>query len=66
LEQTELDGSTVSGCDQVWWRNCGWTEARRAASGDNYFVNWADVPSVIRLQDGSLAAHWLQKSAAST
>jgi hypothetical protein len=44
----------------------GWTDARRAASGDNYFVNWADVPSVIRLQDGSLAAHWLQKSADST
>ena len=41
----------------------GWTDARSVASGDNYFVNWADVPSVIRLQDGSLAAHWLQKSA---
>jgi hypothetical protein len=44
----------------------GWTDARSVASGDNYFVNWADVPSVIRLQDGSLAAHWLQKSADST
>lgn len=44
----------------------GWSDAQSVATGDNYFVNWADVPSVIRLQDGSLAAHWLQKSAAST
>jgi hypothetical protein len=36
------------------------------ASGDDWFVNWADVPSVIRLGDGSLAAHWLQKSAPDT
>jgi len=44
----------------------GWTEARTAASGTNWFVNWADVPSVVRLQNGDLAAHWLQKSADST
>jgi hypothetical protein len=29
---------------------------------DDLFVNWADSPSVIRLADGSLAAHWLQRS----
>ena len=44
----------------------GWTQARTAASGTNWFVNWADVPSVVRLQGESLAAHWLQKSASST
>jgi hypothetical protein len=44
----------------------GWSDARTVASGTNWFVNWADVPSVIPLQHGSLAAHWLQKSAAST
>lgn len=32
------------------------------ASGDNWFVNWADVTSVMRLDDGTLTAHWLQKS----
>jgi hypothetical protein len=42
----------------------GWTAPRVVASGDDWFVNWADVPSVVRLADGSLAAHWLQKSAA--
>jgi hypothetical protein len=44
----------------------GWTTPRQVASGSNWFVNWADVPSVIRLDDGSIYGHWLQKSASST
>ena len=44
----------------------GWTPARVVASGDNWFVNWADVPSVMRLDDGTLVGHWLQKSGADT
>ena len=44
----------------------GWTGAQTVASGSDWFVNWADVPSVIPLQHESMAAHWLQKSAAST
>ena len=44
----------------------GWSEPRTAASGDNWFVNWADVPSVLRLEDGTLVAQWLQKSGAGT
>jgi hypothetical protein len=44
----------------------GWSEPRTVAEGDNWFVNWADFPSVIKLSDGSLAAHWLVKSGAST
>jgi hypothetical protein len=44
----------------------GWTAPRVVASGDDWFVNWADVPSVVRLDDGTLAAHWLQKSGADT
>jgi len=43
----------------------GWTEARTVATGTDWFVNWADVPSVIPLQHESMAAHWLQNSAAS-
>lgn len=44
----------------------GWSEARTVAAGENWFVNWADFPSVIALQDGSLAAHWLVKSGSGT
>lgn len=44
----------------------GWTAPRTVASGTDWFVNWADVPSVVRLADGSLAAHWLQRSGPGT
>ena len=44
----------------------GWTPARVAATGTDWFVNWADVPSVLRLDDGTLVAHWLQKSGTGT
>ncbi len=40
----------------------GWTESRAVASGEDWSVNAIDVPSVLRLADGTLAAHWLQKS----
>ncbi|NUR55874.1 MAG: exo-alpha-sialidase, partial [Acidobacteria bacterium] len=39
---------------------------RTVASGTNWFVNWADVPSVVRLADGTLVGHWLQKSGPDT
>lgn len=44
----------------------GWSETQTVAQGDNWFVNWADFPSVIALKDGSLAAHWLVKSGPGT
>ena len=44
----------------------GWSAARAVASGTDWFVNWADVPSVVRLAEGTLAAHWLQKSGPDT
>ncbi|HWI16765.1 MAG TPA: sialidase family protein [Vicinamibacterales bacterium] len=43
-----------------------WTTPRTVASGRDWFVNWADVPSVIRLADGSLYGQWLQKSGPDT
>jgi hypothetical protein len=38
----------------------GWSPVRTVASGTDWFVNWADVPSVVRLENGTLAANWLQ------
>jgi hypothetical protein len=40
----------------------GWSEPVTIAMGDNFFVNWADFPSVVALPDGRLAAHWLVRS----
>ena len=44
----------------------GWGEAQSIASGDDWFVNWADTPHIAQTADGALWAHWLQKSAAAT
>ena len=57
------DRATLKFADRT---GSGWSGPRTVATGTDWFVNWADVPSVVRLADGSLAAHWLQKSAAST
>jgi hypothetical protein len=44
----------------------GWSAPRVIAEGSNWFVNWADFPSMVVLPDGSLAAHWLVKSGSGT
>lgn len=44
----------------------GWTPPQTIASGRDWFVNWADVPSALRLPSGAIVAHWLQKSGPST
>jgi hypothetical protein len=43
-----------------------WSEPRTVSEGENWFINWADFPSIVALKDGSLAAHWLVKSSAAT
>ena len=65
LSWTERAGSTSS-LKFAERTSAGWSPVRTAASGSDWFVNWADVPSVMRLADGTLAAHWLQKSGPST
>lgn len=36
-----------------------WSEPRTVAAGNDWFVNWADFPSVVPLDDARWAAHWL-------
>jgi len=38
-----------------------WTDPHEIASGDDWFVNWADVPSIAVHSSGVMAAHWLQR-----
>jgi hypothetical protein len=35
-----------------------WSETRTVSSGGNWFLSWADVPSVMRLSNGTLVANW--------
>jgi len=44
----------------------GWTAPLTIAEGRDWFVNWADFPSLVALDDGSLAAHWLERSGPGT
>lgn len=43
-----------------------WSDPQAIASGDDWFVNWADTPHIAATADGALWAHWLQKSSAAT
>jgi hypothetical protein len=38
----------------------GWSEPKTAASGEGWFRSYADVPSVMRMSDGTLVAQWLE------
>ena len=39
-----------------------WSPAQTIASGDDWFVNWADIPHMVVFSDGTLWAHWLRKN----
>lgn len=43
-----------------------WSTPRTIAEGRDWFVNWADFPSLAVLSDRDLAAHWLEKSGRGT
>ncbi|MDX1582868.1 MAG: sialidase family protein [Thermoanaerobaculia bacterium] len=39
-----------------------WSEAVTIEERTDFFVNWADFPSIVETPKGNLVAHWLQKS----
>jgi hypothetical protein len=39
----------------------GWSQPQTVASGEHWFVNWADIPSVLAVSESLWAAHWLSK-----
>ena len=43
-----------------------WTAPRTIVKRRDFFVNWADFPSIIVLDNGRLAAHWLQRNGTGT
>ena len=48
--------------------NGNWSGGKVVAQGSDWFVNWADFPSIAVFSGSSesMAAHWLQKSASGT
>jgi hypothetical protein len=61
--ESDDDGTTVKYSS---FETGTWSEPKVVIEGSDFFVNWADMPSVTPMGDGRLAAHWLQKSADST
>ncbi len=43
-----------------------WDEPITIVQRDDFFANWADLPSVSVMNDGALIAHWLQRSGDAT
>ena len=43
-----------------------WSDAKTIAQGANWFVNWADFPSVVPISGNLWAAHWLVRSSQGT
>lgn len=41
----------------------GWSAPRTVVAGRDFFVNWADFPSLIELPDGTWIVHWLESVA---
>jgi len=46
------------------WSGTAWSKPETVANGRNWFVNWADFPSIAIHPDGTLFAHWLARPAA--
>lgn len=66
LSWIEIEGGARHAFRFSRTRDGSWTEPRTIARGDNWFVNWADVPSMAAGESGTLAAHWLEKVGAGT
>lgn len=47
-------------------RNGKWSAPRTIAKRGDFFVNWADFPSIVEDAKGTLFVHWLQKSGGGT
>jgi len=43
-----------------------WSAPQTIAEGQNWFVNWADFPSLAKFAGNAMAAHWLAKSGEGT
>ncbi len=43
-----------------------WSAPQTIAEGDDWFVNWADFPSLVALDDSAMAAHFLARSGPDT
>jgi len=58
--QSAPDGSFA--LQHARWRDGAWGAAATVAAGSDWFINWADFPSVVPVTATTWAAHWLQQT----
>lgn len=64
VEERDGEGSErVAELRSASWNGAQWSRAQLVASGADWFVNWADFPSLSVLDERRQLAHWLQRSA---
>lgn len=61
LSWVEKSGEKTTSLKYARLEDDVWGASIEITSGDNWFVNWADFPSLM-VNGDQLAAHWLQKS----
>ena len=62
LSWLEPSGDSAHALRFATLRDSAWSPPRTVARRSDFFVNWADFPSLISLPGQQLAAHWLQRS----
>lgn len=66
LTFTEQVDSSTSALRFARWADGRWSAERDIVRGRDLFVNWADFPSLVALENGDLAAHWLEREGTDT
>jgi len=66
LSWIEKSEDTLSYLKFSTFNNSEWSKPKTIAKGNDWFVNWADFPSITSFGESNLAAHYLQKSADDT
>lgn len=56
-----VPNDSVTSLQWSTFRDNNWTEPFEIASGDSFFVNWADFPSIVNWDGAPLVAHWLNR-----
>ncbi len=61
LSWIDPEGSQAHALRLAKWSGAGWAQVETIAQGKNWFVNWADFPSLSVTADASMLAHWLAR-----
>ena len=61
LSWTDVRPDGSAALQHATWRDGAWGPAGTVATGTDWFVNWADFPSVVPVTASHWLAHWLQQ-----